>query len=212
MSFLETPRFPLRLTEGTVGGPMYLTDIVGMDSGYEARDSRWDMAMFRYDAAGAVSSRENLYALRSFFHVVKGDWLGFRVKDWGDYKSCSPDGTPTALDQVLEASATEGQTEVQLIKTYSAGGFSTILDIQKPVAGTVLIAVNDIPLSSGWTLGAVGIITFSPGLSEGDVVKGGYEWDVPCRFNLGLNPLPTQLKLYRAGEVSVPIIGIRVED
>jgi uncharacterized protein (TIGR02217 family) len=207
MSFLETPRFPLDLAYDTEGGPEYLTEIVVLPSAAEYRNPRRSQPAYRFEGASGVETEEQLYALVVFFHAVGGMLHGWRLRNWSDWKSCSPFGTPTAMDQII-AVATAGQTEFQLIKTYTAGVLSRAVDILKPVPGTLMLAVNEEPVVAGWSLNtANGLILFEAGLNEGDVLTGGYEFDLPCRF--GTDYLPRRFKSYLNGEVSVPIVAYR---
>ena len=60
MSFLETPRFPLRASYGAVGGPEFATDIVEVNSGQEQRNIRWDQARAKfYDRSQGHGRKES---------------------------------------------------------------------------------------------------------------------------------------------------------
>lgn len=203
--FLESPSFPLDLAYETEGGPQYLTEVVRFPSAKESRNAVRSMPAYQFDGASGVQTEEDLYQLLTFFHVAGGMHLGFRMRNWADYKSCAPYSTPTALDQTI-AAATAGQTLFQLVKRYTWGSSERVVDIIKPVPNSVLIAVNDVEQESGWTVDtATGLITFGSGLSAGDVVKAGYLFDIPCRFDTDF--LPRRFKDYLVGEIEVPIVG-----
>jgi len=209
MSFLETPRFPTSLSYETEGGPEYSTEVLILYSGYEQRNERWNEPLFRFNAATAIQNSTNLYTLLQFFHAVGGKAHGFRFKDPTDYKSCAPSGTISNADQTIVSDATNGQTTAQIYKTYVQGALTRTRSIKKPVANTLVLAKNSVAFTSGWSVDtATGIITFSPALSLHDVITGGYEFDVPVRFDT--DKLPTKLIYYLNGEAEVPIVGIRV--
>lgn len=212
MSFLETPRFPDDIAEGSQGGPGYSTSIVVVRSGQESRNVLWSYPRHEFDVAYGVRSIGQLESLIEYFHAVGGMAYGFRYKDFADFKSCRTEDTPAATDQVLE---TDDFINYQLIKTYTKGSFSRQRVISKPVDGTVLVAVNDVPMDAGssaypWSVDTTtGIITFDSGvvLDSGDEVSAGYEFDVPVRFDT--DRLVTVYEQYLAGSASVPLIEIR---
>ena len=97
-TFIETPRFPAIISEGSRGGPGWSTNVVETDSGAESRNQRWSYPRHRYDAACGVNTLAMLEELLYYHHVVAGKAIGFRFKDWMDYKSCLRSGTPAATD------------------------------------------------------------------------------------------------------------------
>jgi uncharacterized protein (TIGR02217 family) len=205
MIFLESPVFPIDLAYETEGGPQYLTQIVEFPSGREVRNAPRNVPKYRFDAASGIQTEEDLYKLLTHFHVVGGQHIGWRLRNWGDYKSCAPYGTPTALDQLL-CVATSGQTAFQLVKRYTFGALERVIEITKPVANTVLISVNDVVQEVGWTVDTTnGIVTFDSGLQAGDAVKAGFLFDLPCRY--GTDYLPRRFKSYMTGEVEVPVVS-----
>jgi len=188
MSFLETPRFPSDISFNSKGGPNYNTQIVKYGAGYESREIKWDYPMHSYDVAYGIKTIESLYDLVEFFHAVKGRGHSFRYKDHLDYKSC--DGA---------------EKDFQLIKTYTSGALSSTRYIGKPVSGSVVISIDDVAQGSGWTVNTTtGVVTFTTEPAVAEVVKAGYEFDVPARFNE--DSLSVDFETYRLGGVSVPII------
>lgn len=209
MSFLETPRFPTSLSLETEGGPEYSTDVIELYSGYEVRNERWLMPKYRFNAATGIKTLADLYSLLEFFHAVGGKAHGFRFKCHSDYKSCAPGSSPTMSDQVVIADATAGQASVQLTKTYTKGALARSINIRKPVSGTLVLAKNSLPFTVGWSVStSTGVITFSPALSVHDVITGGYEFDLPVRFDT--DRLSVKLSEYLSGEAEVPIVGYPV--
>lgn len=216
MAFVETPRFPDKISYGSGGGPMYSTDIVTVKSGHETRNQNWTQSRHKYDAAFGVTSEPRLSELIEYFHAMAGSMHEFRFKDWGDFKSCALNLQPSDLDQSIGTgdgtNGTDGTATFQLIKTY-ASGLSTIRPINKPVAGTVLIAVDGVSKveTTDFTVDtATGIVTFVSGSIPlaGEAITAGYEFDVPCRF--GSDELNINYNAYSVGEATVPIIEVRI--
>ena len=215
-TFLETPRFPDDISYGSVGGPEYSTGVVTVRSGHEFRNINWSSTKCRYDVAYGIKSVALLYALVEFFHAVAGMAYGFRYKDFMDCKSSGPHTTTvSATDQDCDpATGDDVENEFQLIKTYTQGALSRTRTITKPVSGTVLVAINGVEKAQGdgtypWSVDTTtGIITFSSTVPpNGETVKAGYEFDVPCRFDT--DSLMTNYENYEQGSASVPLIEVR---
>ncbi|MFH0825294.1 MAG: DUF2460 domain-containing protein [Pseudomonadota bacterium] len=207
MSFLETPAFPLGIAKNSVGGAVYSNERVITGSGARFTNIRWDSPDFEIDVATGIRSVEDLYSLQSFHHAVKAAH-GFRFLFIGEWKSCSPIGTPAATDQVLVADAVAGQTEIQLIKTWASGAMSTVMNITKPHTGSLLLKKNNDILTTGFSLDTTtGIITMTTPLSAHDVISAGYTFDLPMQF--AEDNLPRNFSAYRFGDVSVKLVMYR---
>ncbi|KQS96493.1 MULTISPECIES: DUF2460 domain-containing protein [unclassified Rhizobium] len=204
-------RFPLRLALGTSGGPVRRTDIVSLSNGRENRNRRWRDARRHYDAGSGIRSIGDLYAVLAFFEARAGQLYGFRFRDPLDFKSCAPDATVTPADQVIGTG--DGVTAVfQLVKTYGDAGGASVRDIAKPVAGTVLVSVGGVAAApADFTLDAAsGRVTFVPGKipAGGAVVRAGYEFDVPVRFDT--DRIDVDLAQFQAGRIpSIPLVEIK---
>lgn len=216
MAFLETPRFPDDISYGSQGGPSYNTSIVVIKSGHESRNINWTNTRNKFDVAYGVKNVTQLYSLIEFFHAVAGMGYGFRYKDFMDCKSSGPHTTTVSYDDQDCDPATGDDVEVdfQLTKTYVKGAFSRQRTITKPVSGTVRVSINGAEKLQGdatypWSVDtATGIITFSSTPPpNGETVKAGYEFDIPCRFDT--DELITVYEAYEQGNTQVPVIEIR---
>jgi uncharacterized protein (TIGR02217 family) len=186
MSGFHEVRFPLRLALGASGGPVRRTDIVNLSNGREQRNQRWRDSRRSYDAGSGVKSLADLYAVLAFFEARGGQLHGFRFRDPVDWSSSGPGAVITANDQVIGTG--DGMAAgFQLTKTYADGGGSWVRRIAKPVAGTVLVSVGGAlkPTGSYAVDPGTGIVTFAAGQIPvaGAVVKAGFEFDVPVRFD-----------------------------
>ncbi len=204
-------RFPANLSFGSVGGPERRTDIVSLVNGFEERNSPWAHSRRRYDAGLGLRSLEDVEALLAFFEARRGQLYGFRWKDWADYRSCPASATVSADDQTIAFGDGTSAT-FPLIKTYRSGEQTYVRPITKPVAGTVRVAISDIPLieTIDFTLDAsTGLLTLSTAPPVGAVLTAGYEFDVPVRFDT--DRIATSVAGFKAGEVpSVPVVEIRL--
>jgi uncharacterized protein (TIGR02217 family) len=181
MSFLETPRFPYCPSFGYVFRPRYRTDIVRNTVDDEKRSSLWLYP--KHDCQVTVGPRmeDEIDALLDFYHAVGGEFMGFRVKNFGDFKSCRPSQIPTNVDQPTVATGVTNQ--FQLVKRYTVGAATRDRIILKPVAGTILVSDNGATANpANYAINtATGVITFS--VAPTGPVKWGGQFDVPMRFS-----------------------------
>lgn len=212
MSFHEI-RFPTAISRGASGGPERRTDVVVLGSGHEERNSRWADSRRSYNAGYGIKSLDDLHAVIAFFEERRGRLYGFRWKDHADFRSGPPSTAPTPFDQLLDVG--DGETATfQLVKRYGAAHAPWSRRIAKPVAGTLLVAVDGTALDIGTAVTAdpaTGLLTFAPEHipAEGVVVTAGFEFDVPVRFDT--DKLEVSLQGFSHGAIpSIPIVEVRL--
>jgi uncharacterized protein (TIGR02217 family) len=207
MAFHEV-RFPDNISRGARGGPERRTQIVELASGDEERNASWANSRRRYDVAYGIRRADDLAAVVAFFEARNGRLHGFRYKDWADYKSALPSQAITATDQQIGTGTGSLQT-FQLSKRYTSGAETWVRTITKPVAGTVRVALGMAEQLSGWTVDmTTGVITFTTAPAAGVIVRAGFEFDVPVRFDS--DTLDVTLDFERLGSItSIPLLEIR---
>lgn len=210
MQFHEI-RFPASLSFGSVGGPERRTEVVTLANGFEERNTPWAHSRRRYDAGVGLRSLDDVEALIAFFEARRGQLIGFRWKDWADYKSSAASREIAFQDQVIGIGDGD-ETVFQLTKTYRSGLEDYTRPITKPVVGTVLAGVQGDPLVEtvhyevDYT---TGLVTFLEAPDIGVEVTCGFEFDVPVRFDT--DRIQTSVASFQAGEVpTVPIVEVRV--
>jgi uncharacterized protein (TIGR02217 family) len=193
MSFTEI-QFPADISYGASGGPMFMTDVVATISGHEQRNARWSQARAKYNVASGIKTETQWQALIAFFRARRGKAVGFRFKDWSDYK---------AVNQPLLAL---GGDEYQMVKQYVSGAVVSERIITKPVAGTVKLYRNSLLQASGWSIDTTtGIVT----TSLTGTLTVDYDFDVPVRFDT--DELALSLDSFDAGSWnSIPLVELRV--
>lgn len=207
MAFHEV-QFPTDISRGAVGGPMRKTRLVELESGDEERNAIWADSRRKYNAAYGIRRIDDLAVVTAFFEARNGMLIGFRWKDWADYKSCMPTGVPANTDQQIGVG--DGiETDFQLVKDYTSGAVTYTRTIKKPVVGAALIALDAVDQPSGWSLDTTsGIISFAIAPAIGVVVTAGFQFDVPVRFDTDY--LPVTQKIERLGSItSIPLIEVR---
>ncbi len=206
-------RFPLNISIGAVGGPVRRTEIVTMVSGHEKRNAKWADSRRNYNAGFGVKSIDDLQEIIAFFEERRGQLYGFRFRDPLDYASSKPSLSPTPADQTIGTG--DGTTTVyQLQKHYGATQTVYSRTIHKPVADTLLIAIDgqvktrDVDFTLDETSGQ---ITFLSGAipASGEQITAGFEFDVPVRFDT--DEIAINLNAFHAGEIpSIPMIEIKI--
>ena len=205
MAFHEV-RLPARLAFGSTGGVERRTNVVTLASGFERRSSPWAMGRRRYLIGANLRALADMAELTAFFEQRRGRLYGFRFRDFADFASCGPGGTPAATDQALGVG--DGtRTTFQLAKAYGEVSRS----IAKPVEGSVTVAIGGVALASGaFTVETTtGAVTLAAAPASGAAVTAGFLFDTPVRFDA--DRLEVTLESFGAGRMAaVPLIEVRV--
>ena len=195
---VDMVRLPVDIERGASGGPEYRTTVIELDSGHERRNQGWELPRGRWLVGYGIADREEYERIIRFFRARRGRLNAFLFRDWSDYQ---------AEDQPVEAVPGEASM-FQLARRYSDGTFAVNREIKYPVSDELTIEVSGSEATTGWTLSAGGILTFStdPLPTAGDITWSG-EWDVPVRFDT--DHLEVTLENFIAGSVpNIPIVEV----
>lgn len=179
-SFHEV-RFPVDLSFGFSGGPVFDVDIISTKAKLEQRNANSSYPRATYTAPYNSKSFEAYQAILAFYYARRGKTYGFRYKDWKDFFASNQligryDGTDNTF---------------QLVKTYGDAGGSYVRKIRKPVADTVTVYVDGVPNTAATCDYTTGIVTMHglTGTAEKpNIITADFEFDVPVRFD---NDFPT---------------------
>lgn len=202
--------FPIDVALRGSGGPERRTDIVALGSSREERNARWAHSRRRYDAGYGVKTLDALSEVVAFFEERRGRLYGFRWRDRLDHSSGA--SVPTPFDQAI-GTGDGATTAFQLIKTYGAVHAPYQRPIEKPVEGSIRVAVDGVEVSAGAAFSAdvtTGIVTFLSGHipPAGKTVTAGFVFDVPVRFDTDY--LEVDLAAFAAGVIpKIPLIEIK---
>lgn len=199
MSFVEV-QFPPDISYGATGGPMFSTDVTETFGGWEQRNINWSQARGQWNVSHGVKTDAQLAALLAFFRARRGKAIGFRFKDWSDFK---------AQNQVI-GTGNGTQTAFQIVKSYTSGGNTADRTIKKPVAGTVQVYKDGVLQTSGMTVSTTtGVVTFTSAPANGALITANFEFDVPARFDT--DQMDVNLETFGASSwAGIPIVEIRV--
>ncbi len=213
LSSFHDVRFPLGVSFGATGGPERRNEIVSLTSGREKRNARFSQSRRHYDAGTGVRSLSDLHDVLAFFEARRGSLHAFRFRDPFDMKSCRPDETVSAEDQVVGTGDGE-RVRFALVKTYGEGEDAYQRLIARPAVETLSVAVDGVEKLSpeDWSFDfATGEVVFAPGSmpGAGEAVTAGYEFDVPVRFDT--ERISISLTAFKAGQIpSIPLIEVRL--
>jgi uncharacterized protein (TIGR02217 family) len=209
MTGFHEVRFPVDISQGSRGGPERRTDVVTTRSLSEERNSIWANSRRRYNALYGVKTYAQLEIVLAFWEERRGRLYGFRWKDWMDYRSAPVNVALAATDQAIGTG--DGSNKLfQLKKTYGSSFAPWERIIRKPVAGTVIVALNGVLQESGWSVDTTtGVVTFVSAPGSGVAVSAGYEFDVPVRFDA--DAFDVDLTNFQLGTIqTLPVVEIRV--
>ena len=204
--------FPLDIALRSTGGPERKTEIVSAGSGREERNARWVHSRRHYDAGYGVKTFADLSAAVAFFEERRGRLYGFRWRDKLDHSSGVAGANVTPLDQAIGIG--DGVTTTfPLIKTYGLVYAPYARTIEKPVDGSVRVAVaaSEAAAGSAFTCDpTTGIVTFLAGHvpAAGVAITAGFQFDVPVRFDTDY--LEFDLSAFAAGAIpKIPMLEIK---
>lgn len=199
--------YPLALGSDAGISPEFSTSVAVTASGFERRSSLWSDARLRFDVGPGVRSEAELGTLIAFFRARRGAARGFRLRDPSDFSSNGMTGAPGAADQVLGIGDGLSGT-FPLVKRYGAGEEAQVRRITRPVAASLHVSLDGMPVMDGWTLGEAGTVQFAAAPAAGVVIRAGFLFDVPVRF--AEDRLDISGAAFTAGEApSVPVVEVR---
>jgi uncharacterized protein (TIGR02217 family) len=184
--FEVCPKFGFTMSIG------YAVDITEVANGEEYRSERWVQGLRTASVTvgpGPALNTEVQYVI-NFYHVVSNA-VGFLVKDYSDYKSCTTEETPAVTDQPLVA--VDGG--YQLVKRYQVGSETRDRYIQRPKSPILFTGGGSLDYSTGI-------------ISGGSGGTWGGEFYVPCRFD---GELPVEIMEARIQSVTFTLREIRNE-
>jgi uncharacterized protein (TIGR02217 family) len=207
MAFDEI-QFPLRVGFGSQGGPVFSTEIVTVEGGFERRNQNWSQARRKFDAATGLRGAGDVAALLDFFHARAGRARGFRLKDWSDFTSAANGTAAPAFTNQAIGTGNGSATVFQLKKIYTSGSTSHGREIRKPVAGSVTIGLDGVQAMSGWSVDTTtGLVTFAVAPLGGVAITAGFSFDVPARFDM--DQLSLTAEDFQRQQAHIPLIEIR---
>ena len=214
-------RFPIDIAYGVTGGAGFSTEISETFGGHEQRNINWSQSRGVWNVGHAVKSLTQMDALIAFFYSMRGRAIGFRFRDWLDFRGVGQnlgtgDGS-TATFQIRKQYTTGSVTHNRIInKIVSDSDVTSIASSVQasytPYPLTVYVDAVEKTETTHYTVDRdTGIITFTGGNipAIGEVVTADYEFDIPVRFDIDqmqFSALDFNLRSW----LNIPVIEIRV--
>lgn len=212
--FVES-QFPPLISAGAKGGPAFNTSVLKLASGFEQRNINWSEQLMSWDISAGVKTAADFRAYQKFFYARRGRAVGWRFKDWSDYRVPFWDTAPGDQDGIPVMFTTDGSTtHFQIFKSYTDGGETFVRNIKKPVSGSVRVLNNGVEVFSpaSWTVDTTtGVITLASGIytTTGHTIAVACEFDVPVRFDTDtLNASCNGNKLFIWD--AIPVVGLKL--
>jgi uncharacterized protein (TIGR02217 family) len=189
---------------GTTGGPTFSTQVSQGRSGFEQRNANWTHSLSEFELGERPLLQSEVDALNALIRVFQGKLVGFRFKDWTDYRVTPQQG------QLQLITGTTNQ--YSLWKQYTTPGGNTALrPISKPVANTVKLYDGGAQ-QTAFTVNSDGTVTLNCMPQSGLSWSG--QFDVPVRLDVD------KLKIgFKAGNpdqqaafylYSLPLVELRI--
>lgn len=173
---------PEGISYGSQAGTAFATIINETSSGHEYRVTRQAQARRRFRLLKQLLTDEDVAELRAFQLGRRGSFHSFDLVDFTDYSTAADDvSAPSATDQILGTG--DGSTDLfQLVKRYEVTGPNEYPDVlDRPIDGTVLVALDGTPTSS-FTVNGQGQVLLSSPPANGVIVTAGCEFYRSARF------------------------------
>lgn len=170
MAFIEE-RLLDCVAYGTQGGPTWLTRRKGIRSGIVRRNPMRSRPTYKFSVIIRNIQGEDHAEILNAFNACMAGVHSFRIRDWSDYQ---------AVNETLPVLGTGSPQAVQLVKSYEFGAQSVARKIRKPVAGSVVVTANNVPISAVVD-STTGIASYTA--TAGHVVRWSGEFDVPVFFS-----------------------------
>jgi uncharacterized protein (TIGR02217 family) len=175
-------------------------------SGHEQRNQIWTTARHRYQIQN-LKLAEEIDEVINFFNAMRGRLHGFRFKDWADYKSGSNYADISMVDAVVSGTVDSANKTFHLVKHYTVGNTTYTRKIIKPIASTVVMAVDGSATTAFTVVGSTGVVTTASAYAPGTVLTAGFEFDVPVRFDTDV--LDLRHEFFQGASIPIPLVEIR---
>lgn len=168
--------FPVGISERSRFGVNYKNSVVETGSGRIEVVELWDPSgRTRFDVSTGIRRGSDWSDFLHHFREMRGSSIAFPFWDATDFSTGPNDIQPAAANDVELGVGDGSETRFQLIKDYSTDGeFSSPRIITLPLESTILVSIDGVPQTSGWSWDANSYeIVFSTAPALDEVVAAG---------------------------------------
>lgn len=187
LQFIEQ-RLEIGVDYGVSGVLDWNVTILRNNNGGESRSKPRSLPIGKWQLGNRKiyqSELTQVIQLETFFRERNGSYEGFRFKDWTDYKA--------TLSQIGVGDGVKNT--FQLVKRYQVGTYYFDRPIPKPVAGTISLFVDTVPVT-GTVNTTNGLVTLDATPTSGALVTATFEFDIPVWFDPQTQSFPLQFQTY----------------
>ncbi len=170
---LKNLLFPLEISENSIGGLEFSTNIAKTRSGAEFRNKTMQLPIIKYNIAKGIRSRRDISSIVGLFRICEGQFHSFLFRDPLDFY---------AENQILKPINVE-RTKFQMTKKYQFSGEESCRNITKPEVNTVKLRTENSAISEYNLDADSGIITLSSPLLLGNNLIANFNFFVEMRFD-----------------------------
>jgi uncharacterized protein (TIGR02217 family) len=159
MQYVDIP-FPDCIAFGAQSDPMWSTEVVANQAGFERANQNWSQTRHAYDVSFAVRDNTDYLLVRTHFHQVRGRAKSFPFKDFLDHQVAQAEGVLTLVDGAVNV--------FQLHKRYGSGSEAFDRKITRPMGAPVPVVYRGgVPAVAGGGAGqyaldaSTGQVTFN---------------------------------------------------
>lgn len=171
-----------------ISSPRWSTQLVMTNGGDEQANSQWSHPLWRFQFPEVIREQSTFADVRNHWLIMRGPFHTFPFRDPMDFASVeldAPNEEPTVddLDQVI-GTGDGSEQDFQLVKTYAIGDEEYARDIILPVADSVVVAVDGVPVgeSAFYVTRPGGVLHLDVPPGVGQIVTAGFLFDVLVRF------------------------------
>ncbi len=168
---------PRTINYGAVGGVLFSTEIVTVNSGEEQRNGLWENGKVNLtiDYLKDVASKD---ALIKFFRSMKGALHSFNMRDWSDFEVSPLNGVFFGSQGYL---GIDGGVTSTLYKSYITSTEAEYRKINKPESGSIKLYKNAVEQTSGFSIDyTTGVVTWTPTSTKASSASVGATTTITC--------------------------------
>ena len=183
---------------GAQRAPWWSIDVAMSQGGQEQRNLNWLYARHKFDIGYGVAKKADFDAVNDHFHMARGKWRTWLMKDALDYEVLIGQGFLRSL----------GGGEYQLFKVYGTGDETYFRKITRPMVGAVIYesGVPAVGLTIDYDTGVV-----SGGDSPGPAIAQlSWRGAFMCHVRYDIDEMPAAIVDRAGNDFIVSMSGINV--
>lgn len=206
--------FDVAIGKNSSGEARWSTDCLQEETPNEVRSLNWSHPIWEWNLQTAIRSREDWeYVFHFHLGIAQGRAYGFRFRDSVFNRSIDSMQTSIPLLGIGDGV----KTAFQLKRVFGSGIYAYAMPVNKPVADTVKIYIDETEIPAGhatygWSVNiATGLVTFTSAANlNAKSIYTDFQFDFPVRFDA--DSIGSSWVNYRMHRYDVPLISLKPVD